>query len=446
MKQQPLLIGVAWAASLIAAYFMGNSGPSAHSTSTTGGAKADGKPTAAETADGGGRVARRQMDDLEELPAGAKADVKTLIARARLQFGSGMNGMMNMRSIFRAIAPIAELDDSQIQEALAEVEGTVREPQQKMMFYSLLLGQWAETDGKAALAYAEEKLGQQSPFDMGVRASILGSWARRDPDAVWRWYQTERKDDGNDRNKSMLTSMIFAGMAQNDLDSALQRVGTLDEQSRAMALSGIANSAGSETARERLLNRALSMPKEQQAQIRQGVVGQWAMNDSDGALKWIRSLSAEDQKPLRESAGSMLLMMKPAVAADFMLEGAEDKDRSRLYDRVAGQWAHQDVRAAGEWLMKQSQGEELDAARRTYASVVAQKDPSAAMDWAKSVQKPEDRSQAVEQIYQQWRMKDASAAVAALESSGLPPGRIKSLKEMPLPEKAKTSNAVRFGF
>ena len=38
--------------------------------------------------------------------------------------GGGMGGMMNIRAMLRAIAPIAELDDSQLQEALAEVMRT----------------------------------------------------------------------------------------------------------------------------------------------------------------------------------------------------------------------------------------------------------------------------------------------------------------------------------
>ena len=144
-------------------------------------------------------MATRPAEDARDEKAVTKRDIPTIIGQARLQMGGGMGGMMNIRGMLRAIAPIAELDDSQIQEALSEVEKSVREPQQKMMFYSLLLGQWAETDGRAAMAYAQEKLGKGSMFDMGVTGSILSTWARREPDAVWKWMETERKDDGRDR-------------------------------------------------------------------------------------------------------------------------------------------------------------------------------------------------------------------------------------------------------
>jgi hypothetical protein len=450
MKREHFLIGIAWIATVVVAYFIGSSGESSKgnaSAAGAAGAKAEGAGASAASADAKQqRSFIRKFGDFDEATLGAdgKPNVVALIARARQQFASGMGGMMNIRAMLRAIAPLAELDDSQLQDALAEVEKTVRDPQQKMMFYSLLLGQWAESDGKAALAYAEEKLGSGSPFDMGVRASILGSWARRDPDGVWKWFQTERKDDGNERTKGMLVSMVFAGMAANDLDTALQRLSTLDETTRGMAMSGIANSANNETSRKRLLDRAQTLAPEQRNQIRQGIVGQWAMSDSDAAIKWIHSLPADEQKPVRESAANMMLMMQPAKGAELLLEGAEEKDKPRLYDRVVGQWAWQDSKAAGEWLSKQSQGPELDDARRTYSMAVAQKDPSAAMDWAKSVQNPEQRNQSVEMVYQQWRTKDVAAADTALDATDLPPEKIKQLKSAPAPTSTKTGAVLSF--
>jgi hypothetical protein len=451
MNNQRLLIGAAWLASLIAVYFIGGLGNSTGNSSRGAGA---GNSTqnvsgaAAEGAPKGDRVYLRKAGDLavDGDPGSARPSVQTIIARARMEFRTGMGGMMNFRQMLRAIAPLAELDDAQLQEALGEVEKTVRDPQQKMMFYSILLGQWAESDGKAAMAYAEEKLSGNPMMDFGVKGGIVGAWARRDPDAAWRWFQTERKPSENEQRDRMQLTMIFAGMAGNNLDTALSRLEGLDDQSRAMALSGIANSATDETSRRRLLDRATSLPTEQKNQLRQGLIQQWVMMDADEALKWVRSLPSDEQKPLRDSAGSMMMMMRPAAGADLLLEGAEEKDKPGIYDRVVGQWAFQDSRAAGEWLMKQPQGPDLDGARRTYAMAVAQKDPAAAMDWAKSVQNDEQRALSVEQIFQQWRGKDAAAAEAALDTAGIPAEKIKQLKESKPPEKATATGVRRFGF
>ena len=435
MSTQRIILGTAWLASLAAAYFIGGSGesprnpaPSITTVSATPAVAFEKSPPAAAPGSGA-----------QDETAKTKHDIPSIIAQARLQMGGGgMGGMMNMRAMLRAIAPIAELDDSQIQEALAEVEKSCREPQQKMMFYSLLLGQWAETDGRAAMAFAQEKLGKGSMFDMGVTAAVLGSWARRDPDAVWKWMESERKDDGSDRTRMMAISSVFAGIASNNLESALARLGTLDEQSRGMALNGIAMSASDDASRRRLVERTASLPADQRNQLRQSLVGQWTMGNPDESVAWIRSLPADEQKPLRESAGQMMMMAKPAAGADFMLEGADEKDRPQLYDRVMMQWAGQDPRAAGEWLTKQSQGPELDGARRTFATIVAQRDPAAAMDWARSVQDENQRGESVGQVYQMWRGKDAKAAEAALAGSGLSAEKLKAIREMQVIDRTST--------
>ena len=210
-----------------------------------------------------------------------------------------------------------------------------------------------------------------------------------------------------------------------------------------MALNGIASSAADESSRSGVLARAAGLAPEQRAQIRQSIAGQWAMSDPDGAVAWMHSLPADEQKPVRESIGQMMLMTKPALAADVMMEGADEKDRPRLYDRIASQWGQQDARAAGEWLTKQPQGPELDGARRSFARVVAQRDPAAAFDWARSVQDEKQRTESVTQIYQIWRAKDAPAAQAALGSSGLSPEQVQQLREQQPPQSTAPLNIGR---
>jgi hypothetical protein len=430
MNQQAsrVLIGVVWRSSIAAAYFLGQSGstlptpapPAIASTASQSSGAAD----AAKTA----RVVERFSGVPGDAENGGSKSIVNIIARARMEMGSGMNGMMNLRGMLRAIAPLAELDDSELQAALAEVEKTVTEPQQRMMFYSLLLGQWAETNGPAAMAYAEKNV-KKGPFDFGIKAAVLGAWARQDPDAVWRWYQSSKENITSDPNSQMTVSAVFAGMASKDLDTALARLNTLEEHERPMALNGIANTAGDARSRKRLLERSETLAPELRRQIQENAIRSWAMMDPEEAIKWIRSRPAEDQPGLRTSAGNMVMMGDPARGAELMMEGVAEKDKPRTYDTIVGQWAYRDPRGAAEWLTKQPQGAELDNARRTFAAVVAQRDPSAAMDWAKSVVNEEQRVSSVQQVYQQWRKRDASAADAALDGSGLAPEKINAFRD-----------------
>jgi hypothetical protein len=430
MKQNTtrILLAVLWLASIAAAYFVGQGGNSSQTSAGKTAASNSATDAAGDSHRKSGSIVEA-FSESEGTASTERKNVASLIARARVEMAGGMQGMMNLRGMLRAIAPLAELDNAQIQEALTEIENTVREPQQKMMFYSILLGQWAETDGPAALKYAEEKLKGKTPFDFGVRGAILGSWARQDPDAVWRWYQTNRESNEGDPNSQMTLSAVFAGMASKDLDLAITRINTLSDQERAMAMNGLASTAWDETSRRRLIDRAASLPLETRKQLQENVIRSWAMSDPEAAVKWLRTRPAEEQPGLRAAAGQMAMMADPKRGAELLLEGVAEKERPRVYDTIVGQWAYRDPRGAAEWLTKQPQGEELDGARRSFVAIVSNRDPSAAMDWAKSIVNPEQRSASIQQAYNAWRGKDSGAADTALAASGLPEEKIAELKQ-----------------
>jgi hypothetical protein len=439
MNTQRIFIGLLWLVSLLAAYFIGGTGrtgqpaPSADIPAAKAPVARDDSPGHQQ------RTITRKLDGTEEAGArGEKADIPALITRARASMGGGMGGMMDLRAILRAIAPLLDLDDAQLQEAIAEIEKTVREPQQKMMLLSILLGQWAEKDGKAALDYADKNLGKSPMMGMGMKSSILGSWARSDPDAAWRWFQTEGKVSGNERSSMMTVTSIFAGLASRDLDSAFIRLNSLDESQRSAALGGIAVSGQTADTRGRVLDRSSTLPPASRDSLRQSILSSWVWSDSDAALTWVRTLPDDEQKPLRSQVGQSMLTTDPQKGSEVLLEGATDAEKPRLYDQIAGQWALSDTRAAGEWLTKQSQGPELDNARKTYANIVAGKDPAAAMDWAKSVTDPKLRAQSVGQIYQTWKGRDAAAADAALDASGLGEEAIQTVRTGKTGEPVKT--------
>ena len=428
MNIQRIAIALLWLVTVVAAYFIGGNNETNPGTpaANTASAHAGGDTTSER----GPREVVRKQDGSEEDPGHReKANVPMLIAKARVEMGSGMGGMMNMRGMLRAIAPIIELDDSQIQEALAEVEKSIKEPQQRMMFYSILLGQWAEKDGKAALDYADKSIKDNPMFGMGIKASIIGSWARTNPDAAWRWYESEGKNSGDGRNGMMAISSLFAGLAAKDLDAAIAKLDTIEESQRSVAISGLAMSGMSGDARQRLLDRTASLPAATRDAIRQGTLGQWAMMEPEAAMKYLQTLPAEEQKPLRANIAQSMMMMNPKQGAELLLKDATAEEKPRIYDQAIGQWAYQDPKAAGQWLTQQPQGPELDNARMTFATVIAQKEPATAMDWAKSVTKPELRERSIGQVYMAWKGRDPSAAAAALDSSGLSTEAIDSLRK-----------------
>jgi hypothetical protein len=325
--------------------------------------------------------------------------------------------------MLRALAPLTELTDAEIQEALLEIEKTVKEPQQKMMFYSMLLSQWAESDGPAALAYAKDKLQGQGPMVASVTMSVIGTWARRDPEAVWRWYldareKGERSPMGGTEG---YLSGVFNGMAAASVDTALGRLGGLADVERQQAIQGIAMSGMDPRVRESLLTRAPSLDAETRASIYQGLVGTWMVTDADGATKWMATLPAEERKPLVATAGGTMMFMNPEKGADFQIQNASEKELPQTYTRVISQWAGRDPQAAGTWLNNQPQGPQLDDARRSFATSIAQRDPAGAFDWASAMQDDAKRMDAYQQVYRTLNAKNPATADSALNQAGLPP-------------------------
>ena len=442
MKNQRLLLTLAWLATIVIAYLAGSSGGT--SSSSVSGGTQTGTPSGAGGTDatrGNREVVRKIEPGEEESVDGGKKDIALMIARARVEMGTGMGGMMNMRGMIRAISPLIELNDAQIQEALAEVEKTVKDPQGRMMFYSILLSQWAERDGRAALAYAEKNVEKGSMFGMGIKGPILGAWARTDPDAAWRWFETEGKKGDDSGQGNMLVHTLFAGLASRDLDSALARVEGLDASMKPMALNGIAMSGMNADSRKRMLERSASLPQETRDTLRQGALGQWAMMEPEAAISWLKTLPADEQKPLRSGLANSVLMMNPKQGADLLLKDASPEERPAIYDQVVSRIAWQNPKSAGEWLLEQPQGPELDGARMTFASIVARKEPATAMDWAKSVTKPELRESSISAVYAAWKQRDAAAADAAVANIGLSAEALERVRSA-IPAEVRSTDAI----
>jgi hypothetical protein len=432
-----LIIACLWIATVGGAYWVGSKHKGSASAAATTEAKTDRSIAADATTPGGDLVSTTKQGAQGDRPT-----VKNIILQARAAMGSGMSGFMNMRGMLRALAPLAELNDAEIQEAIADIEATVKEPQQMMMFYSMLLSQWAETDGPAALAYAKEKTAGQGPMMASVTMSVIGSWAQRDPEAVWRWYldareKGERGPMGGGAEGYL--GGIFSGMAKANLDAAIGRLSSLSEFERPQAVQGIAMTAMDPRMRESLLAKASSLDTSTRASLYQGIIGTWMMTDSEGATKWLGTLSEGERKPLVAAAGGTLMFMNPEKGAELQVQNATEKELPQTYSRVVSMWANRDPQGAGEWLNRQPQGPQLDDARRSFAVSIAARDAAGAFDWAKAMQDETKRVETYEQIYRTLNAKNPANAESALNQAGLPPEVAAKIRERAAPKPEATS-------
>ncbi len=431
-----ILFGSLWLATLVIAFLVGRgSSPDADGSASAsmpsvktlveGDAPASGKSPSISSA------TAVDVDGASSTPS-----VHEAIANARRELGSGAAFVFSPSAMFRAFGPLMELPAEEVQAAIAEVESSITDAQQKQMFLSLLLGRWAEESPREALAYAEKMIEENGPAAGPATFSVIGSWAQRDPDAVWDWYVKKR--DSDQLGSGMMGGdaylhMIFSGMALRDADKALDRLIQIDDdQASRQAAFGIASAAANKPgSRDRILARSASLPPELRDSVRQGIISQWAATETDEAMDWLRTIPAEERDQIINSAGYSLMMTDPEKGAEFLMEDATEENLSRRYQTIVSSWANRDLNAAGEWLNAQPASPAQDLARGSFAMQVARRDPESAMEWAKSVSEENQRFSAIRNVHQQWRKKDTDAADAALVNSGLPDEKIEQLLKSP---------------
>ena len=127
-NKTPLILIVAWCGSLVLAFFVGKQ---------FGGGEGAGIPRGESkgvvmntpkgvrpSAEGGESSVNAGGSNQGESADGAESiDVPRLIATIRAQFGGGAE-MMNPTAMMKAMAPMADLSEAQVREALQEVEAT----------------------------------------------------------------------------------------------------------------------------------------------------------------------------------------------------------------------------------------------------------------------------------------------------------------------------------
>ena len=368
MKANPTLIVAAlvlWAGTLIGSYQLGQrhqAGAAADASGNTVAAVSTARPGGSGRTDAEGTTRERVH------AADKRLTVKQVFAqlKATMRPGSMQNPMMMMR----AMALLDKLGPADLPAALAEAE-SMKDPQAKAMVFMAVMGKWAETDGPAAMKYAEGYSKDPGMTGTLMKLSVAAAWAENDPNAVWEWYKSN-KDTGTGGmfgGNQMVLMSLFSNMMANDPDTAFKRLDDLEPQAKMMALSGMSQSALFDDAkRQALLDRIDAMPEgSDRTDARRMLLSQWVMLAPDEAAAWVAKQPAADQKGLRQSMGTSFMMTDPKKGAAFLLEGASDEEKPQIYATVAGSWAASNPDAASAWLAEQGNGPEMDQARSSLA-------------------------------------------------------------------------------
>ncbi len=361
---------------------------------------------------------------------GNGGNLKQVMAQLK-QLGGG--GMMNPSSMMKMFALIGQIRDEDIQPAL-KLAGDMKEQQTKMMLTMALLSRWAENDGPAALAYANEHFAEQMQMKQMSMMGILSSWAESDPDAVWQYLRNDGKEaseNSGGMGASFRYMSVFSSMARKDPDMAFRHLRELtDQQERQMAMTGIAQAVTDvESAKVMMEHVSRELEGNNRTQVLGQIMGQMSMYDGAQARELIAAMEGKDKKEVLQQSAHMLMMQDPRSGADFMVAQSAPEDRAQVYERAVGIWAQQDIKRTGEWLEQQPTGSQLDGAWEELAQVQQRRDPAKGLQSAAKITDASKRLAAVQSSYLKLHQKDAAAADAAIESMGFSPSELSEMQQ-----------------
>jgi len=186
---------------------------------------------------------------------------------------------------------------------------------------------------------------------------------------------------------------------------------------------GLTESAQTLNQRLRLIAQADSLPDaSMRDDVRKSILSTWAGAHPSEARAYVEGLTdpASRSETARQAGAGLMASMAPADAADWWLHQTTESDRPGALADIIRRWSEIDLVGASDWLGKQGNGPETDAAKNAFAIQAMQRAPNAAMNWANAISDQTRRLQTMRDVYRVWSGQSPGEAQTWLASSGLP--------------------------
>lgn len=414
MKVSAVVTGILVAVGIATGYLVGRStAPDSSETEEGSGSALKGTAGGGSGASdgergGGGRRSAGGANAADRNPAAT-------VRRIAREMESSPMAQMDFDVMFSTYEAVRWMNPSQIQEALAELEAMGGNSQNNMVIGMMLINLWAKQDGKGALDYSLASKNQMMK-GMGVMTGMMG-WVKNDPQGAWDWY--EENKDGVAKSGMMggqLGGMMFAALAQRDMDGAFAKMGDLNRQEKQSALTMIGMQTFMDD--EKRANFVRNIEKLEDKELRdsslQSMVTMWAFQDPQGAVEFIdsREWSEEARGMLYTQVTAGWSNSNPAEAINWRLEHLGEGEKKG--DVVAGsfaQWMTRDPVEARDWLEAQPPELRTDQLYQQTAQQLQwnQKFDEAA-GWAEGIENVDVRNNAYRSLRQGWVTANPEAA------------------------------------
>lgn len=259
-----------------------------------------------------------------------------------------------------------------------------------------------------------------------AESAILEIWARSDPAAALAWAQNNL---GNETFyvRSTKLEAIYRGYAAFNPNAAFLQASQLSTASATEA-----------RLRSRILNEiietqienggileakatieALEEGREKEDLMRE-MIDSWASYDPASAVAYINQLGESASARLKSTLAAEWAESDPAAAAAWLSSLSQDDPAVGMAaDNIIREWARYDMNASAEWLNSLPATPELDRAVAGYTFQAAEEDPEVAMSWAESISNDRMRTHLMERVAAEWKSSNPEALKTYVEASDL---------------------------
>jgi len=297
---------------------------------------------------------------------------------------------------------------------------------------------WAESDLKAALAWANQQT------DSEIKDAILEGISRimrqEDPEGLLAFAQSLPPGVSQDRLiKDAWWYFSGPAFVRGDFQGLLARMHALPEgRTKDLAASGISLGIA-----ERDLNAAVDIASRiGDTGIRTQALEKVGVYANPAAAA--QSMQSLPVGPTRDSAtkgiSRRMSMTDPQAGMEIASKISDTGVRTQAEAAAAWSWYRKDPAAAIQWLQSLPVGPTKDSAARGVSQSMAENAPQAAMNMATGIGDSNLRTEAQEKIVNNWFWKDPAAATQWINHSSLPQegkaqllAKAQRLRETPLP-------------
>lgn len=192
-------------------------------------------------------------------------------------------------------------------------------------------------------------------------AGILATWAGRDPAAAERW---AKEQNGSLRQQAL--SLLAVEAARANLEVAGGLAAAMEDG-----------------------------PAKHEAYA--FIAAQWAAQDADGALEWLKGIAdAELKSAVERRAIPAMAESHPLLAANYAISGIQDSHLQQIVvPEIIGRWVQSDPQAAAEWVQQMNQPALRERSLRVLLDIWRDRDAAAARQWLNRLSEGPFRDQAL---------------------------------------------------